>query len=60
MAGVRTEKASIAEVRRSRPYHALIGVGLASYGLLHLVLAWLAIQLVLSRPRDASSEGALG
>ena len=40
MAGVRTEKASIAEVRRSRPYHALIGVGLASYGLLHLVLAW--------------------
>jgi hypothetical protein len=59
VAGIRTEKPSIAEVRRSRPYHALIGIGLASYGLLHLVLAWLAIQVVLSRRRDASSEGAL-
>jgi hypothetical protein len=59
VAGIRTEKPSIAEIRRSRPYHALIGIGLASYGLLHLVLAWLAIQLVLSRRRDASSEGAL-
>jgi hypothetical protein len=59
MAGVRTEKTSIAEVRRSRPYHALISVGLVSYGLLHLVLAWIAIQIVLWKRGDASTEGAL-
>jgi hypothetical protein len=59
MAGLRTDKTSIAEVRRSRPYHALVGVGLASYGLLHLVLAWIAMQLVFLKRGDASSEGAL-
>ena len=50
---------AVAEVRRSRPYHALIAIGLASYGLLHLVLAWIAIQIVIWRRGDASSEGAL-
>jgi hypothetical protein len=55
----REAAAGIAEVRRSRPYHALIGIGLVSYGLLHLVLAWLAIQLVLWKRAEASSEGAL-
>ena len=50
---------AVAEVRRSRPYHALIAIGLASYGLLHLVLAWISIQIVIWRRGDASSEGAL-
>ena len=50
---------AVAEVRRSRPYHAMIAIGLASYGLLHLVLAWIAIQIVIWRRGDASSEGAL-
>jgi Domain of Unknown Function (DUF1206) len=50
---------SVAEVRRSRPYHALIGIGLVSYGLLHLVVAWIAMQLVIWRRGEASSEGAL-
>jgi Domain of Unknown Function (DUF1206) len=60
VAGIhQAEKKSIAEVRQSRSYHALIGLGLASYGLLHLVLAWLAIQLVLWKRGNASSEGAL-
>jgi hypothetical protein len=49
----------VAEVRRSRPYHVLIGIGLISYGLLHLLVAWIAIQLVLWERGDASSEGAL-
>jgi hypothetical protein len=59
MAGIRAEKPSIAEVRRSRPYHALVGIGLASYGVLHLVLAWIALRLVLERRGDASQQGAL-
>ena len=44
-----TGKRSITEVRRSRPYHALVGVGLVSYGLLHLVIAWIALQLVFGK-----------
>jgi hypothetical protein len=59
MAGIRTEKPSIADVRRSRPYHALVAIGLASYGVLHLVLAWIALRLVLGRRGDASQQGAL-
>jgi Domain of Unknown Function (DUF1206) len=50
---------AVAEVRRSRPYHTLIAIGLASYGLLHLMVAWIAIQIVLWRRGDASSEGAM-
>jgi Domain of Unknown Function (DUF1206) len=55
----REAEAGVAEVRRSRPYHALVGVGLVSYGVLHLVVAWIAIQLVIWKRGDASSEGAL-
>jgi hypothetical protein len=54
-----SETQKIAEVRRSRPYHALIGVGLVSYGVLHLVLAWIALQLVFGKRGDASQQGAL-
>jgi hypothetical protein len=50
--------AQVTDVRRSRSYHALVGIGLVSYGLLHLVVAWIAVQLVLGRRGDASSEGA--
>ena len=45
--------------RRGRGYHALVGVGLFSYGLVHLLLAWLALQVAFSRGGDASSQGAL-
>ena len=54
-----SEKEKVAEVRRSRPYHALVAVGLVSYGLLHLVLAWIALQLVFGKRGEASQEGAL-
>jgi len=37
----------------------LVAVGLASYGLLHLVLAWIALQLVIGKRGDASQQGAL-
>ena len=50
---------SITEIRRSRLYHALITVGLTSYGLVHLVLAWIALQLVFGKQAEASPEGAL-
>ena len=55
----REAEAGIAEVRRSPPYHALVGIGLVSYGVLHLVVAWIAFQLVIWKRGDASSEGAL-
>ena len=47
------------QVRGSRWYHALIGVGLVSYGLVHVVLAWLAGNVALGGDGDASSQGAL-
>ncbi|HZA03024.1 MAG TPA: DUF1206 domain-containing protein [Propionibacteriaceae bacterium] len=49
----------VAQVRRSRSYHGLIGVGLVSYGLVHLVLAWLALQIAFGGREDASAGGAL-
>ena len=49
----------VEQVRRSRGYHALIGVGLVSYGLVHLVLAWLALQIAFGGREDASAGGAL-
>ena len=58
MAGTH-QKEKVAEVRRSRPYHVLVGVGLVSYGLLHLVIAWIALQLVFGKRGDASQQGAL-
>jgi len=50
----------IAEVRRSQGYHVAVGVGLVSYGLLHVVLAWLALQVAFGKKGDASHQGALG
>ncbi len=52
-------KADVGQVRRSRGYHVLVGVGLVSYGLVHLMLAWLALQIAFGGRRDASAEGAM-
>ena len=38
-------EAGVNDVRRSRPT-TLVGVGLVSYGVIHLVVAWIALQLV--------------
>jgi hypothetical protein len=54
-----TASTTTTEVRRSRPYHALVGLGLVSYGLVHLVLAWIALQLAFGKRAEASPEGAL-
>ena len=42
--------ANVAQVRRSKGYHVLVGVGLVSYGVVHLMLAWLALQIAFERP----------
>ena len=52
-------RVDIAQVRGSRGYHGLIGMGLVSYGLVHLVLAWLALQIAFGGREDASPGGAL-
>ena len=49
----------LADVRRSRGYHIAVGAGLVSYGLIHLVLAWIAIKVAAGRKGDASQTGAL-
>ncbi|MET1006592.1 MAG: DUF1206 domain-containing protein [Propionibacteriaceae bacterium] len=46
-------------VRRSTGYHALVGVGLVSFGIVHLVLAWLAVRVAFGQSGDASQQGAL-
>ncbi len=47
------------EIRQSRGYRVLVGTGLVSYGVVHLVLAWIAVQVALGDESDASSAGAL-
>jgi len=54
-----TESIAIIEVRRSRAYHALVAIGLVSYGILHLTLAGIVLQLVFGKRANASPEGAL-
>ena len=49
----------LTDVRRSRGYHIAVGAGLVSYGLIHLVIAWIAIQVARGRKGDASQTGAL-
>jgi hypothetical protein len=47
------------EIRRSRWYHGAVTVGLVSYGIVHLVLAWIAVQVAFGRHKDASAQGAM-
>jgi hypothetical protein len=49
------------ELSRRRGYQVLISVGLVSYGVVHLVLAWISAQVALSGGggEDASPTGAL-
>lgn len=46
-------------MKNRRGYQVLVGVGLVSYGVVHVVLAWIAIQIALGGRGDASSSGAL-
>ncbi len=46
-------------VRRSDGYHVLVSAGLVSYGVVHLILAYLALHVALTGGGDASQQGAL-
>jgi hypothetical protein len=48
------------EVRYSRPYKFAITVGLVAYGIVHLLVAWIALQLAFGKSsQEASQQGAL-
>ena len=48
------------EVRYSRPYKLAITVGLIAYGVVHLLIAWIALQLAFGKSsQEASQQGAL-
>lgn len=49
----------LGQVRHSRGYQQLVKVGLVSYGVVHLLVAWLALNLAFGRRGDASPNGAL-
>ncbi|GAA1577752.1 DUF1206 domain-containing protein [Kribbella hippodromi] len=47
-------------MRHSRAYDLAITLGLLAYGLVHLLIAWIALQLAWGRsPQEASQQGAL-
>ncbi|TCC34811.1 DUF1206 domain-containing protein [Kribbella sindirgiensis] len=48
------------EVRHSRPYELAITTGLVAYGVVHLLIAWIALQLAFGKSsQEASQQGAL-
>ena len=47
------------QLRQSRGYQILVAVGLLSYGVVHLLIAWVALQIAWGGGGDASREGAL-
>ena len=47
------------QLRRTRGYRVLVAVGLVSYGVVHLLIAWIALQVAWGDGGDASQQGAL-
>lgn len=47
------------QLRRSRGYQITVKVGLVSYGLVHLIVAGIAVRVAFGGGGDASSQGAL-
>jgi hypothetical protein len=47
------------QLRRSRGYQLLVAVGLVCYGVVHLLIAWIALQVAWGEGGDASQDGAL-
>jgi len=47
---------SARRVATSRPLEILFRIGFVGYGLLHLAVAWLAVQLALGRPAGENSQ----
>lgn len=47
------------KVQESKGFRALVGVGLVSYGAVHLMIGWIALHLAWVGGGDASGQGAL-
>src|ERR687889_449921 len=47
------------QLRRHRGYPILVSVGLISYGVVHVLIAWLALRIAWGGGGDASQQGAL-
>jgi hypothetical protein len=47
------------QLRGSRGYPILVSVGLVSYGVVHLLIAWIALRVAWGGGGDASQQGAL-
>ncbi|SDS63822.1 protein of unknown function [Friedmanniella luteola] len=47
------------QMRGSRGYQVLVAVGLVCYGVVHLLIAWIALRVAWGGGGDASQEGAL-
>ena len=47
------------QLRRTRGYHVLVAVGLVCYGVVHLLIAWIALRVAWGGGGDASQQGAL-
>ena len=47
------------QLRRTRGYEVLVSVGLISFGVVHLLIAWIALQVAWGGGGDASEQGAL-
>lgn len=53
-------KQTAREVQRAKPYQVLVKVGLVAYGLVHLIIGWLAFRLAMGHSEgEASQTGAL-
>jgi hypothetical protein len=47
------------QLRGSRGYQLLVAVGLVCYGVMHLLIAWIALRVAWGGGGDASQQGAL-
>lgn len=47
------------QLRHNRGYQLLVAVGLICYGVVHLLIAWIALQVAWGGGGDASQQGAL-
>ena len=47
------------QLRRTKGYHVLVAVGLVCYGVVHLLIAWIALRIAWGGGGDASQQGAL-
>jgi hypothetical protein len=56
----RSGSQAVRDARRSDTLTVLVGVGLAAYGIVHLLIAWIALQVAWTHShKNAGSKGAL-